>query len=121
MKNKKILLVGGCGFIGHNLSLNLKKKGAIPIVVDSLSVNNILSFADNEIKNKKLYSAILNNRIELLNSNGIEYKKSKIASKLMKNKNIELNINLNSGNHSSYMLTNDIGINYVKFNSSYTT
>ena len=72
MKNKKILLVGGCGFIGHNLSLNLKKKGAIPIVVDSLSVNNILSFADNEIKNKKLYSSILNNRIELLNSNKIK-------------------------------------------------
>ena len=57
----------------------------------------------------------------LIVKNGIEYKKSKIASKLMKNKNIELNINLNSGNHSSYMLTNDIGINYVKFNSSYTT
>ena len=57
----------------------------------------------------------------LIVKNGIEFKKSKIASKLMKNKNIELNINLNSGNHSSYMLTNDIGINYVKFNSSYTT
>ena len=72
MKNKKILLVGGCGFIGHNLALNLKKKGASPVVVDSLSVNNILSFTDNNIKNKKLYSSILTNRIELLNSNGIK-------------------------------------------------
>tara|TARA_Y100000590_G_scaffold390826_2_gene466953 strand:- start:3626 stop:4627 length:1002 start_codon:yes stop_codon:yes gene_type:complete len=67
MKNKKILLVGGCGFIGHNLALYLKKLGAEPIIVDSLSVNNLLSFSENEIKNKKLYTSILNNRIELLN------------------------------------------------------
>ena len=72
MNNKKILLVGGCGFIGHNLAIHLKKMGADPIIVDSLSVNNILSFADNDIKNKKLYSSILNNRIELLNSNKIK-------------------------------------------------
>lgn len=72
MNNKKILLVGGCGFIGHNLAIHLKKMGADPVIVDSLAVNNILSFADNEIKNKKLYSSILNNRIELLNSNKIK-------------------------------------------------
>jgi nucleoside-diphosphate-sugar epimerase len=72
MNNKKILLVGGCGFIGHNLAINLKKMGADPVIVDSLAVNNILSFADNEIKNKRLYSSILNNRIELLNSNKIK-------------------------------------------------
>ena len=72
MKNKKILLVGGCGFIGHNLALYLKKLDAQPVIVDSLSVNNILSFADNEIKNKKLYTSILNSRIDLLNSNEIK-------------------------------------------------
>jgi len=72
MKDKKILLVGGCGFIGHNLAIHLKKLGANSIIVDSLSVNNILSFADNEIKNKNLYSSILNSRIDLLNSNGIK-------------------------------------------------
>ena len=26
--SKRILLVGGCGFIGHNLALHLKKKGS---------------------------------------------------------------------------------------------
>ena len=72
MKKKKILLVGGCGFIGHNLAILLKKLGSDPIIVDNLSVNNILSFADNEIKNKKLYSDILNSRIDLLNNNNIK-------------------------------------------------
>ena len=37
--DKKILLVGGCGFIGHNLALFLKKKKANPFIVDSLSIN----------------------------------------------------------------------------------
>ena len=72
MNKKKILLVGGCGFIGHNLAILLKKLGSDPIIVDNLSVNNILSFADNEIKNKKLYSDILNSRIDLLNNNNIK-------------------------------------------------
>ena len=33
---KKILLVGGCGFIGHNLAIYLKSLGHTPVVVDSL-------------------------------------------------------------------------------------
>ena len=69
--NKKILLVGGCGFIGHNLALHLKRKGFSVFITDSLSVNNVLSFTDSDIKNKKLYTSILNNRIELLNENEI--------------------------------------------------
>ena len=69
---KKILLVGGCGFIGHNLAIHLKKKGFNVFIADSLSVNNILSFTDSDIKNKKLYTSILNNRIELLNENEID-------------------------------------------------
>jgi len=71
---KKILLVGGSGFIGHNLALFFKKKNYEPYVVDSFSINNILSFTDHEIKNKTLYNRILNNRINLLNSNQINLK-----------------------------------------------
>ena len=73
--NKKILLVGGSGFIGHNLALALKQRGHEPYVVDSLTVNNLLSIPDVEIKNKNLYSKILSNRIELLNNNKISFKK----------------------------------------------
>lgn len=72
IKNKKILLVGGSGFIGHNLALYLKKKDAKIFIVDGLSINNLYSIKDEEIKNKDLYSAILNNRIDLLKNNEIE-------------------------------------------------
>jgi nucleoside-diphosphate-sugar epimerase len=67
----KILLTGGNGFIGHNLAIYLKNKGHQVNILDSLSVNNLLSFTDNEIVNQKLYRHILNERINLLNSNNI--------------------------------------------------
>ncbi|MDA9753183.1 NAD(P)-dependent oxidoreductase [Candidatus Pelagibacter sp.] len=69
---KKILLVGGCGFIGHNLALYLKKIGHIPVIVDSLSVNNIYSLDNSEIKNQKLYKSILENRLSLLKKSNID-------------------------------------------------
>ena len=68
---KKILIVGGCGFIGHNLAVNLKKNGNLVYVTDSLSVNNLLSFTDIEIKNKDLYRSILNSRLQILNEHEI--------------------------------------------------
>ena len=71
---KKVLLTGGNGFIGHNLALYLKKKSYDVKVLDSLSVNNLLSFTDKEIVNQKLYRSILNERINLLNKNNIELK-----------------------------------------------
>ena len=72
MQSKKIALIGGAGFIGHNLAISLKKRGHEPIVIDSLSVNNILSFTDSEIKNRKLYWSILNQRMDLMHDNNIE-------------------------------------------------
>ena len=71
MKSKKIALIGGAGFIGHNLAIYLKKIGHTPIVIDSLSVNNVLSFTDKEISNRKLYWSILNQRIDFLHDNDI--------------------------------------------------
>ena len=44
-------------------------------MVDSLSINNLLSISDSEIKNKDLYSKILNKRIELLDDKKIYFKK----------------------------------------------
>jgi len=70
---KKILIVGGCGFIGHNLAIYLKKNNFEPYIVDSLGVNNVLSIMDDSVKNKKLYSLILNKRIELIQKNNITF------------------------------------------------
>jgi len=72
IQNKKVLLVGGSGFIGHNLALYLKEKHANPYIVDSLSINNLYSKDNKEVKNKDLYDAILNNRIDLLKKKKIE-------------------------------------------------
>ena len=72
MESKKIAIVGGGGFIGHNMAISLKKRGHKPYIIDSLAVNNMLSFTDSEIKNRKLYWAILNQRIELLHENDIQ-------------------------------------------------
>ena len=106
MNNKKILLVGGCGFIGHNLAIHLKKLGADPIVVDSLTVNNILSISDEEIKNKELYTSILNNRIELLNKSDIKLIKQDVRdhdaiSKIYKEINPNIIIHLAAVSHAN--------------------
>ena len=37
------MLIGGAGFIGHNLALHLKSLGASVCVVDGLAVNNIMA------------------------------------------------------------------------------
>ena len=72
MKPKKIVLVGGAGFIGHNLAISLKNRGHDPIIIDSLAVNNILSFNDSEIHDRKLFWGILNQRMDLLHENDVE-------------------------------------------------
>jgi nucleoside-diphosphate-sugar epimerase len=72
ISKKKILLVGGCGFIGHNLALYLSKLGHEPVIVDSLSINNIYSQDNTEVVNQKLYGSILKSRVELLKKNNID-------------------------------------------------
>lgn len=65
---RRIVIIGGAGFIGHNLALALKERGADVAVVDSLQVNNLLSFtsAEPDLPNRDLYLAMLNQRLELL-------------------------------------------------------
>ncbi len=70
---KKILLVGGCGFIGHNLAIHLKNKGHQIKIVDSLKINNLYAERDNEVTNQNLYESILKNRLSLLKKNQIDY------------------------------------------------
>jgi nucleoside-diphosphate-sugar epimerase len=73
LKGRRICLIGGAGFIGHNLALSLKAQGAEVTVVDGLQVNNILSFSDpsRETALTPLYLRVLNNRLDLLKKNNI--------------------------------------------------
>ena len=70
---RRIALVGGAGFIGHNLALRLKRLGAEPFVIDSLAVNNYHTFkaGADDIPNAALYLRIIEQRLELLRQNDI--------------------------------------------------
>ena len=68
MQGRRIALIGGGGFIGHNLALSLKQQGADVSIIDSLQVNNFLAFtsADLSLPNGELYRRIIGQRLDLL-------------------------------------------------------
>ena len=72
-KGKKIALVGGAGFIGHNLALKLKEIGAEAHVIDSLQVNHLGYYTSKYIENKnsERYIGFLNERLSLIRNNKI--------------------------------------------------
>ena len=67
LENKKALIIGGAGFIGHNLALELKEKVKVSII-DGLSVNNLYSVKNNvnNLRFPELSLKILLERQELL-------------------------------------------------------
>ena len=72
VKGKRIALVGGAGFIGHNLALALKENGADIHVIDNLQVNHLGAFyGNNNIQNRETYLRILQERMDLLHAAGI--------------------------------------------------
>ena len=73
IKGRKVAIIGGAGFIGHNLALSLQQMGATVEVVDSLQVNNLLSFTSGgtEMVNRELYVRMINQRLDMLRLAGI--------------------------------------------------
>ena len=73
VKDKSVVLVGGAGFIGHNLALYLREQGAEVSIIDGLGVNNLMSFASTSVDsvNRELYLDILNERQDLLCAAGV--------------------------------------------------
>lgn len=68
LAGKRVALIGGAGFIGHNLALRLCEFNAKVHVIDSLQVNNLGAFSSNiSDPNKRLYLHLINQRIGLLN------------------------------------------------------
>lgn len=73
IRDRKVAIVGGAGFIGHNLALTLKQRGALVEVVDSLQVNNLLYFTSGDagMVNRDLYVRVINQRLDMLRAAGI--------------------------------------------------
>lgn len=67
LEGRRIALIGGAGFIGHNLALELRRQGAEPHVIDGLQVNNLGAFsnATGDI-NKALYLEMIYDRLNAL-------------------------------------------------------
>lgn len=73
LRERRIALVGGAGFIGHHLALRLKELGAEVFVIDSLEVNNYYSFKSNidQNPNAKTYLSFINERLDLIKDKNI--------------------------------------------------
>jgi nucleoside-diphosphate-sugar epimerase len=65
LNGKKIVLIGGAGFIGYNMALSLTRDGAEVHVIDGLQVNNLLHFstAGAGSENGDLYLKFINERL----------------------------------------------------------
>ncbi len=68
LTGKTVALVGGGGFIGHNMALQFQQRGADVHVIDSLQVNNLGAFTSgwNPGPNNGLYVNFVNQRLDLL-------------------------------------------------------
>jgi len=73
IKDRRILIIGGGGFIGHNLALHLKSLGAEVSIIDGLEVNNLTSVLANSdnLPYPQLAYTVLNERLDLVRIAGI--------------------------------------------------
>lgn len=75
LRGKKVLLVGGAGFIGHNLALELARVGANVMIADNMVVNNLPALEMNmamEPVQRQMYRNFLLNRFQLLRDAGVQ-------------------------------------------------
>lgn len=69
LKHQRVMLVGGAGFIGHHLALDLRKYGVETMVVDNLMLNNMVtnvSEASIDPHRRALYHDFLMDRFEMM-------------------------------------------------------
>ena len=71
--NKKIIIIGGAGFIGHNLAIKLKENNFDVSVIDGLEVNNLTSIIGNydNLPYPILSKTIIDSRLDLLSKKKI--------------------------------------------------
>jgi nucleoside-diphosphate-sugar epimerase len=71
--HKKIVIIGGAGFIGHNLAIKLKENNFDVSIVDGLEVNNLTSVIGNydNLPYPLLSKKIIDSRLDLLSEKKI--------------------------------------------------
>lgn len=71
--SKKIAIIGGAGFIGHNLAIKLKESNFDVSIIDGLEVNNLTSVIGNydNLPYPLLSKKIIENRLDLLSDKKI--------------------------------------------------
>jgi nucleoside-diphosphate-sugar epimerase len=70
LDRRRVAIVGGAGFIGYHLALELVERGCDVHVIDSLQVNNLLSITTPSapVDVRDLHVRMLNERMDLLRS-----------------------------------------------------
>lgn len=75
LAGERVMLVGGAGFIGHNLALELCQIGVETMVVDNLMVNSLIDNVYDSERNpvqSQVYLNFLLDRFELMRRAGVE-------------------------------------------------
>ncbi|MGE0254640.1 MAG: NAD-dependent epimerase/dehydratase family protein [Alphaproteobacteria bacterium] len=75
LKGERVMLVGGAGFIGHNLALGLRDIGVETMVVDNLMMNSLVAnqFSDTtDPLRRQLYLNFLLDRFGRMRQTGVE-------------------------------------------------
>ena len=69
LASERIILVGGAGFIGHNLALELRAQDVEVMVVDNMMVNSLVANqfeGEKEALQRQLYLNFLLDRLDLM-------------------------------------------------------
>ena len=76
LRDERIMLIGGAGFIGHHLSLALREKDADVIVVDNLQINNMVHMLSSEEftdQQRSMYIKFILDRFRLMRNKGVKF------------------------------------------------
>jgi len=85
MKKKTYVILGGAGFIGHNLALKLSENpNNLIYIFDDLSVNNLFAKKYRKKNNFLIHNRILTHRLKLIKKNNIKFYRFNINSSYKK-------------------------------------
>jgi nucleoside-diphosphate-sugar epimerase len=75
LEGRRISLIGGAGFIGHHLAVELTRQGAQVQVVDGLQVNHLIHMASQrQLPNQSRYLEMLHDRLDRIHEAGVDLK-----------------------------------------------